>query len=166
VRPVALIGSLALSLALGAIVVGHLILLPQLHGAHVGALIDPNLARALGEPLALRSSEILLASALVLAIVISKWMGQRLPGPIALATAGLAAADRLFILPRMHEAWARVDIVARRPVDHLVMAEQLGSIHLGMILAALVLLLALVAFSVARRPDAEAAKGADDEPRG
>ena len=54
-RPTALLAHISLGLAVGAVVVGHMLLVPSL--ATNPELIDPNLARALAEPLALRTAD-------------------------------------------------------------------------------------------------------------
>ena len=110
VRATALIGTLALGLALGSIVLGHLLLVPLLRADT--SLVDANLARALAEPLVLRTGELLLGACLLLAAVASNWLGHRAGTSLGLLSTGLAAVDRFVLLPRMHEAWARVDLVA------------------------------------------------------
>ncbi|GEM_PF-4721625 len=139
-RPVALLGSIALGLALGSLVVGHALMVPLVRDA---PLLDPNLARTLAAPLVQRSSELLLACAIVIAMVSRRWRLLRLAGPTALLVAGLAAVDRFFLLPRLGKAWSRVDLVAQRPIDRLEAAHQLQSTHEGVLAVALLLLLVL-----------------------
>lgn len=140
VRPTALLGMLVLGLALGSIVLGHLLLAPQLRGDTT--LVDANLARALAEPLVLRTGEVLLAACLVLAAVAGSWLGHRAGTSLGLLSLGLAAADRFVLLPRLHEAWARVDLVAMRPLPRVTAAEQLTLAHEAVLAAMLIALLA------------------------
>jgi hypothetical protein len=150
VRPTALIGILALGLALGSIVLGHLILVPALQGNTT--LVDANLARALAEPLALRSAELVLASCVVLAAVARHWLRPRAGTTLALVAAGIAGADRLGLLPRVHEAWGRVDLVAMRPQARISAAEQLSLIHELTLASLVVVLLAIAGLASLRRP--------------
>jgi hypothetical protein len=138
-----LIGILALGLAFGSIVLGHVIVVPTMQ-AHT-SLVDANLARALSEPLALRTAELCMAAAVVLAAVARGWLRHRAGTTLGLLAAGVAATDRFVILPRVHEAWARVDLVAMRPVARIDAAEQLSTIHDG---AVAVLVLVLIAIAV------------------
>lgn len=127
VRPTVLIGILALGLALGSIVLGHVIVIPTLQANTT--LVDANLARALGEPLALRTAELCLAATVIIAAIARAWLRHHAGTTLGLLAAGLAATDRFVILPRVHEAWARVDLVARRPATRLEAAEQLSTVH-------------------------------------
>lgn len=148
-RPTALIGIVALGLALGSIVLGHLILVPTLRGE--ATLVDANLARALAEPLALRTAELTLAACVALAAVTHRWLGHRAGTSLALLAVGVAGVERFGVLPRLHLAWGRVDLVAMRPQAKLVVAEQLSSIHHAAIAAMIVLLLAIAALASSNR---------------
>jgi hypothetical protein len=133
---------LALALGLGAVVVGQAVLVPLAAGNT--SLVDPNLARALSEPLALRAGEIALAACVVLSIVAGPWLRHKAGTTLALLSAGVAALDRLVLLPSVHDAWGRVDLVAARPVAKIELAEQASQIHHGA-LAVLVLLMVATA---------------------
>ncbi|WP_146155556.1 hypothetical protein [Enhygromyxa salina] len=126
-RLTALIGMLALGLALGSIVLGHLILVPALQADTT--LVDANLARALAEPLALRTAELALAACVILTAVAQRWLRHGAGTTLALIATGIAGADRLGVLPRVHEAWGRVDLVAMRPQVRIEAAEQLSLVH-------------------------------------
>lgn len=141
VRPSVLIGILALGLALGSIVLGHLIL-PGLHAGTT--LVDANLARALAEPLALRTAELILVAAVLVTAVARPWLRHHAGTTLGLLAVGVAGLDRFVILPRAHEAWARVDLVAMRPVARIEVAEQLSTIHDAAV-AALVLIVVAIA---------------------
>lgn len=141
---------LALGLALGSIVLGHVILAPQLRGDT--SLVDANLARALTEPLVLRSAELTLAACLVLVGVAGHWLRHRAGTSLGLIALGLAGVDRLVVIPRLHEAWGRVDLVAMRPQVRLEAAEQLSSIHHATLAAMVVVLVAIAAMSCLTRP--------------
>lgn len=144
-RPTALIGTLALGLALGSIVLGHVILVPALQGNT--ALVDANLARALAQPLSLRTAELALAACVVLAAVAKRWLGHTAATTLALLAAGVAGADRLGILPRAHDAWSRVDLVAMRPQVRVDAAEQLWMIHEATLATLVILLVAIAGLS-------------------
>lgn len=148
-RPAVLIGILALGLALGSIVLGHVIVVPMLQANT--SLIDANLARALGEPLALRSAELCLAAVVVVAAVARAWLRHHAGTTLGLLAAGLAATDRFVILPRMHEAWARVDLVAMRPAARIEAAEQLSLIHETAAAAIAVVLVAIAVLASWKR---------------
>lgn len=138
----ALLGTLALALALGSLVVGHFVLIPTLGG---NDLIDANLARSLAEPLALRCANVVLMACAALAVVVRPWLRHALAlslGLIALAIAGL---DRVALLPRMQAAWSRVDLVAGRPVDRVVEAQQLQQLHEGALALLGLVLVAMLA---------------------
>lgn len=143
-RPAVLIGILALGLALGSIVLGHMIVVPTLQANT--SLVDANLARALGEPLALRTAELCLAATVILAAIARPWLRHHAGTTLGLLAAGLAATERFVILPRVHEAWARVDRVAMRPTARVEAAEQLSTLHelavgsIALLLVALALL--------------------------
>ncbi len=148
-RLLGLVGTLALSVALGSLLVGHLLLIPSLTSDTT--LIDPNLARALGEPLARRCGEVLLGACVLLAIVARPWTKQRVATSLGLIAAALAASDRLVLLPRVQQAWSRVDLVARRPAERLADAEQLQQMHDLLLGALLVVVVAIAALTSARR---------------
>ncbi|PRQ09613.1 hypothetical protein ENSA7_06730 [Enhygromyxa salina] len=141
---------LALGLALGSIVLGHLILVPALQGDT--SLVDANLARALAQPLSLRTAELALAACVVLTAVAKHWLRHNAAASLALLAAGIAGVDRLGILPRAHEAWSRVDLVAMRPQVRIDAAEQLWMIHEATLAALAVVLLALAAFASTAKP--------------
>lgn len=148
-RPTAFIGMLALGLALGSIVLGHLILVPALRADT--SLVDANLARALAEPLALRTAELSLAACILLAAVVHRWLRHRAGLSLALLAVGVAGIERFVLLPRLHVAWGRVDLVAMRPHAKIAVAEQLSTIHHAAIATLLVLLLATAALASSHR---------------
>lgn len=144
-RATALIGTLALGLALGSIVLGQLLLVPMLEADT--SLVDANLARALAQPLALRSAELALAACVVLAAVARPWLRHRAGTTLALLALGIASADRFGLLPRAQEAWGRVDLVAMRPRVRIDAAEQLSLVHESTLAALLVILVAVAALA-------------------
>lgn len=147
-RPTVLIAILALGLALGATVLGQVLLVPMLEADT--SLVDANLARALAEPLALRSAELSLAACVVLATVARSWLRHRAATTLALLAAGIAGADRLGLLPRMQAAWGRVDLVAMRPRVRIEDAQQLTTVHELSVAALLVVLVALAGLASLR----------------
>ena len=144
-----MIGIVALGLALGALVLGHLILVPMLEGDL--SLVDANLARALAEPLALRSAEIVLAACVVLACCARSWLRVRAGTTLALLTVGIASADRFGLIPRMQDAWGRVDLVAMRPVVRVEDAQQLSVVHELSVVALLLILLTIAGLASLER---------------
>ena len=136
------IGLLSLCVGIGAIVIGHGVAVPALAEGH--SLLDANLARALADPMRLRVAEFVLGASIVMAAVVPRWLGQATATTIALLGVGLAAAQRVVLIPRMHEAWAGVDLVARRPLERIVEAERLTFVHESVLAASLVALLALL----------------------
>ncbi|NVB37610.1 hypothetical protein G6O69_07185 [Pseudenhygromyxa sp. WMMC2535] len=147
-RTTAIIGIMSLALALGGVVVGHLLLIPMLRGET--ALVDANLARALSQPLAMRCAEVVLAASVLLAAVARRWLPHRVGPTLALLAAGVAGIERLVLLPELHEAWARVDLVAMRPLARIEVAEQLTLIHQACMGAMIVLLTGIAALACLR----------------
>ncbi len=144
----ALLGTLALALALGSLVVGHFVLIPALGS---NALIDANLARSLAEPLALRCASVVMVACAALALLVRPWLRHTLALSLGLIAVAIAGLDRVALLPRMQAAWSRVDLVAGRPVDRVVEAQQLQQLHEGALaLLALVLVGMLVVASFPR----------------
>jgi hypothetical protein len=130
-----LLAILGLGLALGSIVVGHAVLVPGLRAA---TLVDPNMARALAGPLALRTAELSLGGCIILTMATPRAARPHMPAVLAkvastlgLVATALAAIDRVLLLPRLQSAWAQVDIVAGRPQAQLELAEQLTRYHHG-----------------------------------
>lgn len=134
-------GIASLGLALGAILVGQLILVPLVAGNT--ALVDANLARALAEPLTLRAAELTIGATVILAALAQPWLRHRVASSLALLAAGIAACDRLVLLPELHGRWGRVDLVAMRPLDRIAEASQLSLVHHAALAVVLLLLLAL-----------------------
>lgn len=149
VRPAVLLGILALGLALGSIVLGHLLVVPAMQADTT--LVDANLARALSEPIALRSAELGLMATVIVAAVARLWLRHHAATTLGLLAAGLAATDRFVILPRVHEGWARVDLVAMRPLDRIESAEQLTTVHQGCIAAIVLVLVGLAVLASWKR---------------
>jgi len=122
-RAAACLGILALAAALGAMVVGELVVVPGL--AAQGDLVDLNLLTRIAAPVHLRCTEIALVSAVLLLGVASHWLRSRLATTLALLTVASTGALRLVLLPAVYEAWARVDRVAALPYDRLMHAQDL-----------------------------------------
>lgn len=151
VRPTATLGTLALALALGSLVVGHLVLIPALAGDT--SLIDANLARTLAEPLAIRCATLLGIACVVLAALVKPWLKQTLALSVSLVAVAIAALDRLALLPRMQAAWARVDLVAGRPVERVEEAQRLQQTHEIALVLLLIALVGLTVLATWRRPN-------------
>lgn len=126
-RAAACIGILALAAALGALVVGQLVVVPGLEGqGGQAALVDPNLLTRLVAPVHLRCAEIALVGAVILLGVTPQWLRSRLATTLALVAVTGTGALRMIMLPAVYEAWSRVDRVALAPHDRLVRAEGLA----------------------------------------
>ncbi|MFV8750556.1 hypothetical protein ACNOYE_08380 [Nannocystaceae bacterium ST9] len=145
----ALFGTLALALALGSLVVGHLLLIPALAGDT--SLIDANLARTLAEPLAMKCATLLLIACALLAIVVKPWLKHTLGLSVSLVAVAIAALDRLVLLPRLQAAWARVDLVAGRPVERVSEAQELQQTHEIALILVLVGLVGLAMLATLKR---------------
>ena len=123
-RAAACIGVLALAAALGALVVGQLVVLPGLEAQ--GALVDQNLLTRVIAPVHLRCVEISLVGSVLLLGVAPYWLRSRLVTTLALIAVTGTGALRMIMLPAVYEAWARVDRVALAPHDRFVRAEDLA----------------------------------------
>jgi len=122
-RAAACIGILALAAALGALVVGQLVVLPGLESQH--GLVDANLLTRLVMPVHLRCTEIGLVGSVLLLGVAPYWLRSRLVTTLALLAVTATGALRMIMLPAVYEAWSRVDRVVLAPHDRLVRAEGL-----------------------------------------
>jgi len=140
VRPAACVGLLAFAIFFGALVIGHGVVLPGLAGS---PLIDANLGKALAAPLSLRLAEILVGAGVVLVLTVPRWISSRMATTLALLLAGAALAHRLLVLPHLGRLWARVDIVAGRPVDTLAEAQRWTQNQQWLLLMMAVLLVVL-----------------------
>ena len=109
-RAAACIGILALAVALGALVVGQLVVLPGLEGQN--ALVDANLLTRLVMPVHLRCMELALVGSVLLLGVAPYWLRSRLITTLALVAVTGTGALRMIMLPAVYEAWSRVDRVA------------------------------------------------------
>ncbi len=120
-RLAACLGLLAFATFFGALVIGYGVVMPGLAGS---PLIDANLGKALGAPLGLRLAEILVGAGAVLVMTVPGWISSRLATTLALLLTGAALAHRLLLLPHLGRLWARVDLIAMRPVDTLAEAQR------------------------------------------
>lgn len=149
VRLAAFFGILALAIFLGALVIGYAVVLP---GLAASPLVDANLGKALANPLTLRLAEILAGAGLVLMFTVPAWIASRVATTISLLLAGAALAHRLLLVPHLGRLWARVDLIAGRPVDNLAEAQRWTE-HQQLLLVIMGLLL-LVLAALAARPRA------------
>lgn len=147
-RAATALGQLALAVALGALVVGYGVVLPLLDGGT--ELVDANLARAIIEDIALRLGLVITGACGLLVISARAWTQSRLASSLALCAFALAGIDRFILMPRMYQAWSRVDMVAMRPLDRVAEAGQLTNGHYWVLLA-VALALVGVAFLTPRR---------------
>ena len=154
-RPAALLGLLACATALGALVVGRLVVLPEI-GTQT-PLVDANLAKTLSGPIHARLAEVILAAHLVLAAIAGRWFAARWPTTIGLLLVGASALHRFVLLPALYAAWSRADLVAGRPIDELVTADRLELQELALtaamvVLHAIMLIMASRCFGPAPKP--------------
>ena len=143
-RPAACLGLLAFATFFGALVIGYAVAVPGLAGS---PLIDANLGRALATPLALRLAEILIGAGVVLAMTASRWISSRAATTLALLLTGAALAHRLLLLPHLGRLWARVDLIAGRPVDTLAEAQRWAQHQQWLLLGMGALLVVLAALA-------------------
>lgn len=143
-RLAASLGILALAAALGAMVLAQLVVVPGLE-AQAG-LVDLNLLTRVIAPVHLRSVEIALVAAVLLAGASPYWLRSRLATTLALLAVAGAGTIRLVLLPGVYEAWSRVDRVAQAPYDRLMRAEGMADevVWLGLGTIAVLVLLAVV----------------------
>ena len=150
-RVAAFLGVLGLAAAVGALAVCDLALIPALTGEH--PLLDPNQAVSIRGPIHLRCAEIALVGIVVAALAVPRWLGSRLATTVSLMAIACAAFSRFMLLPRVYEAWSRVDLVAERPAQRFVDAQELAgqTLWIDGTLAALLVLLVGLAASRCRR---------------
>ncbi len=122
-KPLSVLGLLACAAAMGAQLVGRVVLLPEL-GAQSN-LIDANLVVSLSEPLHLRLAEVVLASHLLIAASAGRWLEARWATSVALVLVGLSGLQRFVILPAMYGAWSMADLVASRPIEHVLTGDRM-----------------------------------------
>ncbi len=122
-KPLSVLGLLACAAALGAQLVGRGVVLPEL--AAQSALIDANLAAALAEPIHLRIAEVVLAAHLLVAASASRWLDVKWGTSVALILVGLSGLQRFVVLPAMYGAWSMADLVASRPIEHVLTGEKM-----------------------------------------
>jgi hypothetical protein len=147
VRPAALIGFAAAALLLGALVVGYFVAIPALAAS---PLLDANLARAVSAPLGQRLADLVVGFSVVLALAAPRWIASKAGTTIALVLIGAALAHRLLLLPHHDRLWARVDVVAARPVDLLAEAQRWSDHQQWLLVAMCVLVLALFGLATRR----------------
>ena len=127
----------ALGVCIGALLLGHGILLPMVRNA---ALVDPNLARAIASPLVLRTAELLLAGAVAATMVCSRVVAEptlaRVASTSALVLTAVAAVERVIVLPRLEHSIALVDLVSGRPTEVMEVVTGLERVHNGLLGAA------------------------------
>ncbi len=121
-RLTAFTGMLSLTVALGALVVGRAVLVPEMAAPSV--LVDANLAKALAAPLHMRLAEIVLAAHLLLAAVAGRWLAAKWGTTLALILVISSALHRFLLLPALYGAWSRADVVAARPVEQILTAHR------------------------------------------
>ena len=122
-KPLSVLGLLACAAAIGAQLVGRGVVLPEL--AAQSNLIDANLVATLSEPLHLRLAEVVLAAHLLIAASAGRWLEAKWATSVALVLVGLSGLQRFVILPAMYGAWSMADLVASRPIEHVLMGEKM-----------------------------------------
>jgi|GEM_PF-1196459 len=122
-KPLSVLGLLACAAAMGAQLVGRGVVLPEL--AAQSNLIDANLVASLSEPVHLRLAEVVLAAHLLIAASASRWLEAKWATSVALVLVGLSGLQRFVILPAMYGAWSMADLVAARPIEHVLTGERM-----------------------------------------
>jgi hypothetical protein len=140
-RPAACLGLLVTAIGIASVGIGRFVVLPMMVRAH--ALVDANLARSLAQPIHLRLAEITLAATLVVFVVLPRWTKSRLAAALAMLLVMATAAWRAVLLPALYGAWAKVDLVAGRPLDQLQAARTLDGYEQAANLAIMLTLIAL-----------------------
>lgn len=164
-KPLSVLGLIACAAALGTQVVGRGVLLPEL--AAQSSLIDANLAAALSEPLHLRMAEIVLAAHLIVAASASRWLEAKWATSVALVLVGLSGLQRFVLLPTMYGAWSHADLVASRPIEHVLVGERSqwqDSIVVGLMALLQLALLVAAARMMKTAPKAAAPQTKQPEP--
>lgn len=108
---------------MGAQLVGRVVVLPEL--AAQSNLIDANLIVSLSEPLHLRLAEVVLAAHLLIAASAGRWLEARWATSVALVLVGLSGLQRFVVLPAMYGAWSMADLVAARPIEHVLTGDRM-----------------------------------------
>jgi hypothetical protein len=127
--------------ALAALVLGRFVVVPML--AHGHTLVDANLARSLAEPLHLRLAEIGLGAALLAFVLVPRWTRSRVAAALAMVLVIGMALWRALLVPALYAAYARVDLVAGRPLDRLQEVDRLDDLESAAVSAMALLFVAL-----------------------
>jgi hypothetical protein len=97
--------------------------------------------------------------------VAPRWLTSKLATTAALVSVGIAAANRMLVLPAAYAAWSKADLIAGRPVDRILEAQRLMA-QSTWLAASMVGLLAGLAWAAcmptkttASRPDAVPSPG-------
>ncbi len=140
-RPAACLGLVVVATALAALVLGRFVVVPML--AHGHTLVDANLARSLAEPLHLRLAEIGLGATLGAFVLVPRWTRSRLAAALAMVLVIGMALWRALLVPALYAAYARVDLVAGRPLDRLHEVQRLDDLESAAVSAMALLFVAL-----------------------
>lgn len=162
-KPTALIANLAVAVAFGVLVVGHGVALVVIESR--AQLVDANLAKAMALPLLLRLDEVMLVALVILSLTAGRACGMRVATTLALLALMAILVDRLWLLPQLGDAWARVDLVAQRPLARLEQARTYHDAHRGVAAGVGLLLLGLVVLLTWRPRRVLAAAVVDDTVR-
>lgn len=146
--PRALTLVVALSLGLGALVVGHGLIVPA--SAQASALADANLARALTEPAALRVAECAALACAILWLAALKTWPRGAATTLSFAATVACVVDRVWLIPRTFSLGARVDLVTSAPAGAMAEYSRGQLIH-QLAVATASVLLAAVAVLLARQ---------------
>jgi hypothetical protein len=156
------IGLLAAAAALGALAVAELVVAPGL--ASATGYIDANLAKTLTAPMHQRCAQIVFVACIVLALCTPRMIVSRVGTTAALCAVGCVALYRFVMLPRLYEAWSRVDLVAGKPEARIADAQGLADQTLMLAGALAALLVTIVVLAAWSRPLARKAAPAKPAP--
>jgi hypothetical protein len=140
-RPAACLGLVVVATALATLVLGRFVVVPML--AHGHTLVDANLARSLAEPLHLRLAEIGLGAALLAFVLVPRWTRSRVAAALAMVLVIGMALWRALLVPALYAAYARVDLVAGRPLDRIQEVDRLDDLESAAVSAMALLFVAL-----------------------
>lgn len=161
-RVAAFLGVIGWAAAAGALAICDLVVLPGLRDSPL--LADPNQAISIAGPLQLRCAEVTLVGVIVAALCVPRWLSSKFATTTALLAVGCAGLSRFAVLPRLYDAWGRVDLVAARPLNRLDEAQALAEQSLWLDGSFAVLLVTLAVFIALQRPGARRSIPATPKP--
>ena len=153
-------GFVSLAVVGGGVAIGRGIVVPLIEGHH---LLDPNLARAVAEPVRAGVASLTLLAAAMFVVVAPRIL-PRWSAALSLGLLALLAFDRLWLFPHANAAWDRIDRVTGRPAQLLTVAETYTDLEYLVAVAALLSFLLLSWSLAAARGAPTTAQAVDSTP--